>query len=39
MGMMKALMNKLLMVITLEMGRIGVPFVGCRGVGACTFCG
>jgi hypothetical protein len=26
-------------VITIEMGRIGVPFVGCRGVGACIFCG
>jgi hypothetical protein len=25
------------MVITLEMGQIGVPFVGYLGVGACTF--
>jgi hypothetical protein len=24
---------------SLEMGRIGVPFVGYRGVVTCTFCG
>jgi hypothetical protein len=38
-AMVKGLINKLEMVILLEMGWIGVPFVGCLGVGACTFCG
>jgi hypothetical protein len=32
-------MNKIEMVITLEMGQIGVSFVACLGVGAFTFCG
>jgi hypothetical protein len=38
-GIVKGLMNKLEMMITLMMGWIGVHFVGCRGVMACTFYG
>jgi hypothetical protein len=38
-GIVQGLMNNLEMGITLEMGQIGVPFVGCLSVGTCTFCG
>jgi hypothetical protein len=38
-GIVKGLMRKIEMMITQEMGRIGVPSVGCRGVVACIFRG